>query len=137
MSSLGMIIVMLRILFGSASVVVAAGVGLVTNVFTDGWAWPWGVALVVLVAVGAGLQMAATGWQERPPVQASGAGSVAVGGSVRGRVATRVRGLGTVGGAIPPVAGEPGISVAGPGGVAIGGDVHGGVDTWVDGGPSQ
>jgi hypothetical protein len=84
------------------STVVAAGTGVATNVFTDGWKWPWGVALGVFVLAGIGLQLlpAAAG---SPVVRASGAGSVAVGGSVHGSVTTNVRGTA---GADVPVAPE-------------------------------
>jgi hypothetical protein len=45
-----------QILLGGISTVVAAGIGLVTNVFSGGWRWPWGAALAALVVVGAVLQ---------------------------------------------------------------------------------
>jgi len=127
--------VALRGALAAASLLVSVAAGLVTNVYTDGWRLPWGVALVMLVVVGAGLQVAviAVEGRGRQAVRAAGAGSVAVGGSVRGPVTTRVRGVdgaaGDVGGG--GAAGD-GVFASGSGGVAAGGDVHGRVETSVE-----
>ena len=109
------------------SALVAAVAGVVTNAYSTGWAWPWGVALAVLVVATAALQMA------QPTVKrlvwAEGTGSVVVAGSVRKSVRTRIRG-GVVGGQSTPVAGD-GLVAGGAGSVVVGGDVGGGISTSV------
>lgn len=82
----------LRAVLAGTSVVVAAVAGVVTNVYTTGWGWPWAVALATLVVLGAGLQVAASLLPGGRVVRATGAGAVAVGGTVRGPVRTRVSG---------------------------------------------
>jgi hypothetical protein len=103
----------LRALLAGASAAVSAIVGVFTNIYTDGGAWPWAVALATLVILGVGLQVAAVALRRSGAVEAAGAGSVAVGGSVGGPVRTRVRGAAT--NPSPPDAGRrvEGVSATG------------------------
>ncbi|MGW9024714.1 hypothetical protein ACWGQ5_10845 [Streptomyces sp. NPDC055722] len=122
-----------RAVAAGLSVVVAAASGLVTNVVTERRGIAWWVGLVVLVVVGALLQ----GWlslKERaePSVSASGPGAVAVGGTSRGPVETRVSGVSA---GQPRTAGDTGVSASGPGAVAVGRDVEDAVRTDVQGVP--
>lgn len=103
------------------STVLGAVVGVVTALVTahpSGGLW---AGLGVAVAAGAVSQAAVTAGErrERGRVSASGAGSVAVGGSARGRITTRVGGVNA-----PPAAacGQEGVTASGPGAVGIGGD---------------
>jgi hypothetical protein len=123
----------LRAVLAGASAAVSAVVGVVTNVYTDGGAWPWAVALATLVILGVGLQVAAVALRRSSAVEAAGAGSVAVGGSVGGPVRTRVRGVAAD--LSPPDAGRRvgAVSATGIGAAAVGGEVEGGVETSVDG----
>lgn len=73
--------------------VAAAATGVVTNIATNGAAWSWWAALIVLVTVGAALEY----YLSRQPdesgqhtVAALGAGSVAVGGSSHASIKTKV-----------------------------------------------
>lgn len=61
------------------SVVVAAGVGVVTNVFTDRWQWPWGVGLVALVGLLTAVHLAFPA-SDDSPLDSGGPGSVTVSG---------------------------------------------------------
>jgi hypothetical protein len=106
------------------SAVLAAAAGLATNVYSTGWAWPWGIALAVLVVAGVVLQLASD--PARRLIRASGAGSVAVGGTVRGPVRTNVRRQRNESDAGYRT---DGVIASGPGAVAVGGDVDGAVDT--------
>ncbi len=74
-----------------AGVAVAAAVNVATGMLTQHWAVAWWVATGVLVVVGGGLQWWLTPAGESGgsgAVSASGAGAVAVGGSVPGMIAT-------------------------------------------------
>lgn len=62
------------------SVVVAAGVGVATNVVTDRWQWQWGAALVVGVALLAVVHVMLPESGEGGSRRAEGPGSVTVSG---------------------------------------------------------
>ncbi|WP_425798477.1 hypothetical protein [Micromonospora saelicesensis] len=47
----------LRVVLSALSVVVAAALGVVTNAFSSGWEWPWGIALSALVVLLIGVQL--------------------------------------------------------------------------------
>jgi hypothetical protein len=103
------------------STVVAAGVGVLTNLVTDRWQPSLLLAMLALVATGAGLEawLTATTRYETKST-AAGAGAVAVGGSNKGAITTRVR---VVPQSSPRSAKGPGrASASGPGAVAIGDD---------------
>jgi hypothetical protein len=114
------------------SVIAAAVTGVVMALVTAHPSQGLWVALGVAVLIGGGLQ----GWityRERSgskPVQASGAGAVAVGGSSHREIRTHVRGV-----QISPT--EPGkddgVAAAGSGSVGIGGDAIGRISTDVTG----
>ena len=103
------------------SVVLAAVSGVVTALVTAHPSRGLWVGLGVAVVAGAVSQAAVTLGErrERGKVKASGPGSVAIGGSARGRITTRV-----VGGGVPHgVPGDQeGVIAAGPGSVSVGGD---------------
>ncbi|MGW6817823.1 hypothetical protein [Streptomyces sp. NPDC055005] len=105
----------------------AAAVGVVTNLVTDSPSWALWVALIVLVLAGAGTQLYLNGGAPTTavPVQAVGHGSVAVGGTAHGDIVTRVSG--------PSSADQAGtghgVTATGPGSVAVGGDALGSVET--------
>jgi hypothetical protein len=117
------------------SVVLAAACGVVTALVTAHPSSGLWVGLGVVVVAGAVSQAAVTLGErrERGRVEASGAGSVAVGGSARGPITTRVRG-----GRVPPAVpgNQDGVIASGPGAVGIGGDA-GPVSTDVTGDPGQ
>lgn len=109
------------------SVVVAAASGVATNAATSKPTWGWCIALVVLVVVGAGLQIYLTlrPNQDGPaPVAAQGPASVAIGGSSRGKIKTQSSGT-----ASPSSTPSNGIIAQGPGSVAIGGDNESSIET--------
>ena len=109
-----------RVAIASATVVVAAATGIVTNVLSSSWTLTWWLALGVLVVLGVGLQLLVG---KKSIVSSTGPGAVGVGGSTSKRVTTRVRGKHGSG----EVDGE--ISAAGPGSVAIGGNADGEIST--------
>jgi hypothetical protein len=111
-------------------VVIAAGVGVVTNIATDQAAWGWWTALTVLVALGAGLQLylnAVSPPGDDRAVRAQGAGSVAVGGSTQGPISTQATGYSSNSGQRDLQ--QSGTVAAGPGAVAIGGDAGDSINT--------
>jgi hypothetical protein len=117
----------LRAAAAGITFVLAAASGVVTALVTAHSSRGLWVALGVLVVVGAALQAAVTiNDRKTGRVAASGAGSVAVGGSAA-TVSTRVTGSHGPGGA----PGEDGVSASGPGAVGVGGDVTGSVSTQV------
>jgi hypothetical protein len=78
------------------------------------------VALAVLVIAGAGLQVAVTYSERRERrVAASGAGAVAIGGSARGEIRTRVHQSHDVAAATGD---QGGVTASGPGAVGVRGD---------------
>lgn len=97
--------------------VASAASGLVTNVVTDRPAWPWWVALGVLVVVAVVLQVVLTADGGDGP--APGAGSVAIGGTAHEAITTRVSLSG-------------GVTALGAGSVTVAGDAHGQVSTDVE-----
>ncbi|MGW6861485.1 hypothetical protein [Streptomyces xanthophaeus] len=137
----------LRIVAAGSTVVLAAGAGVLTNIVSDEWSWGVGVALGVLVLLGAVL----TGWLAGAPARqarqrrqtrrarttrASGPGSVVVGGSFRGNMTTDV--VATPGPtASPGPTATPGTTsgrvdetvAEGPGSIAVGEDIEGDIDT--------
>ena len=119
---------MLRAAAAGVSFVLAVASGVVTALVTAHSSRGLWVALGVLVFVGAVLQAAVTMNERRTPgrVTASGAGSVAVGGSAD-MITTRVIGTHEPAGA----PGENGVTASGPGAVGVGGDVTGSVSTEV------
>lgn len=123
----------LRALLAGASAAVSAIGGVVTNFYTNGGAWPWAVALATLVILGVGLQVAAVALRRSGAVEAAGAGSVAVAGSVGGPVRTRVRGVAAKPRPLEAGRRVEGVSATGAGAAVVGGDVDGGVETSVDG----
>jgi hypothetical protein len=109
--------------------VLAAACGVVTALVTAHSSPGLWAALGVLVVVGAVLQVAVTVNERREGerVTASGAGSVAVGGSA-GAITTRVTGSHKPG----VTSGDEGVTASGPGAVGVGGDVTGPVSTEVN-----
>jgi hypothetical protein len=120
--------VVLRAAAAGVSFVLAAVCGVVTALVTAHSSPGLWAALGVLVIVGAVLQVAVTVNERHAGgrVTASGAGSVAVGGSA-GAITTRVTGSQKPG----VVSGEEGVTATGPGAVGVGGDVTGPVSTEV------
>lgn len=118
-----------RSIAAATTVVIAALTGLATNLATDSAGWGWWTGLAVLVLLGAGLQVYLT-WSSPDSnslaVTAAGPGSIAVGGSARRRLHTRV-----TPGTMPTAHTLPhsGITAAGPGAVAVGHDADGPIDT--------
>ncbi len=117
------------------SVVLAAVCGVVTSLVTAHPSSGLWVGLGVVVVAGAVSQAAVTLGErrERGQVEASGAGSVAVGGSARRRITTRVHGSG-----VPPMVpgSQGGVIASGLGAVSIGGDA-GPISTDVNSDPGQ
>ncbi len=123
---------MWRAVAAGISVIVATASGVVTALATTHPSQGLWAALAVVVIVGAVLQAVVTYGDRRRAgrVSASGAGSVAVGGSA-GEIRTRMRGnYGS------PAASDDqdGVTASGPGAVGIGGDARGPVSTDVTGG---
>jgi hypothetical protein len=119
---------MWRAAAAGVSVIVATASGVVTALVTTHSSRGLWVALGVVVIVGAVLQAAVTYGERRKPqrVDASGAGAVAIGGSARGAIRTRVHG------SLGPEAvsdDHAGVAASGPGAVGIGGDAAGPVST--------
>jgi hypothetical protein len=80
-------------------------------------------ALAVLVIAGAGLQVAVTYSERRGRrVAASGPGAVAIGGSARGKIRTRVHQSHAT--ATAPADDQGGVTASGPGAVSVGGDAR-------------
>lgn len=119
--------------------VVAAASGVVTALVTAHPSRGLWVALGVAVVVGAALQAAVT-YSERDKspsepsesrrVNASGAGAVAVGGSAKEEIHTRVHGK-RFSAAVPDTG--DGVTASGPGSVGVGGDTAGPISTEVTG----
>jgi hypothetical protein len=124
-----------RAVLAGVSVVLAAVCGVVTALVTAHPSRGLWVGLGVAVVAGAVSQAAVTYGErrERGRVEASGTGAVAVGGSARGAIRTRVRG-----GRVPPAvpSGQDGVIASGPGSVSVGGEA-GPVSTDVTGDPGQ
>lgn len=109
-----------RAIAGGVSVVVAAGVGVVTALVTAHPSTGLWVALGVLAIVGAVLQVVVIGRERGSPhrIIATGPGAIAVGGSAR-KIRTRVRGK-----AMPSDRPEgDGVAATGAGAVSVGGDI--------------
>jgi hypothetical protein len=106
-----------RAVVAGSSVVASAASGLVTNVVTDRPAWPWWVALGVLVVVAVILQVVLTADGTDAP--GPGAGSVAIGGTAHEAITTRVSLSGDV-------------TAQGTGSVTVTGDARGQVSTHVE-----
>lgn len=123
---------MLRAMLVGISTVIAAAIGVVTAIVTTHPSTGLWVSLGALVIVGAVLQAAFTYAEHRQNrrVEASGAASVAIGGSARGEIRTRVHDS-PLPGAVP--AENDGVIAAGPGAVSIGGDAEGPVSTELSG----
>jgi hypothetical protein len=117
---------MWRAVAAGVSVAAGAGSGVVASLVTAHPAWGLWTAVVVLVAIGGALQAVVTFSERksRSGVTASGAGSVAVGGSAS-EIRTRVQG------SYQPVAGTSadGVVASGAGAVGVGGDMSGPVST--------
>lgn len=114
-----------RVVAVSASVLVAAAIGVVTNVLSDSWSLTWWLALGGLVVLNLVLQLILNPpGRKNPTVDASGAGSIAVGGSSSAPITTKVRGTGN---AQPPSSVD--VTASGAGAVAIGGDAEGEIRT--------
>lgn len=122
---------MKRGLVAGASVVIAAGIGVVTNVATDRTGLAWWVSLGALLLIGVATQIWLTASEgQQATVTASGHGSVAVGGSTHRTVSTRART------SAPPTAisdAGAGINARGPGSIAIGGEARGDLTTDAEG----
>jgi hypothetical protein len=125
-----------RAVLAGATVILGAVCGVVTALVTAHPSRGLWAGLGVTVVAGALWQAAVTYGErrERSRVEASGAGAVAVGGSTRGEVRTRVRGKGTQPAAAASAQG--GVISSGPGSVSVGGDA-GPVSTDVMGQPEQ
>jgi hypothetical protein len=115
-----------RVVVPSVSVLVATGSAIVVNVLTTNWAWVWWPVLGVLVVLNVLLLVRFAPAANPGDVTASGAGSVAAGGSIHGNVKTTVHG--SAGAA--PAPGPGGVTASGPGAVAAGQDIVG--DTTTD-----
>lgn len=114
---------MSRAIAAGVSFVLAALSGVIAAVVAVNDTLGLWLALGVVVVVGAVLQGIVTIAEPRPKVVASGAGSVAVGGTAR-QVSTHVRG--TVGTARQ----TPGkVTASGPGAVSIGGNATDQIET--------
>ena len=112
--------------------IVAAVTGVVTALVTTHPSRGLWVALGVAVIVGGALQVAVTytGRKTSQRVNASGAGAVAVGGSARKKIHTRVHG--THLSAVAPDT-QDGVTASGPGSVGVGGDTAEPISTEVTG----
>lgn len=121
-----------RAIAAGVTVIVAAVTGVVTVLVTAHPSKGLWAALCAAVIIGAALQAVVTysekGKSQR--VKASGAASVAIGGSAQQEIRTRVRGT-----HISPT--EPdkkdGVIASGPGSVGVGGDAAGPISTDVTG----
>jgi hypothetical protein len=109
-------------------VIAASLIGIVTALVTTRPSQGLWIALGVLVIVGAALQAAVTysARDKSKRVQASGVASVAIGGSARREIRTRVHGN-----HVSPVEldARDGVAASGPGAVAVGGDAAGPIST--------
>jgi hypothetical protein len=110
--------------------VIAAAIGLVTNIATDRPSIAWWVALGALLVIGVGTQVWLTSSEsQQASITAMGKGSVAVGGSTHGSISTRIRGASQ---SSPPASTQEGINAQGPGSIAIGGEAKGDLTTDID-----
>jgi hypothetical protein len=121
---------MWRSVAAGVSVVAAGGSGVITALVTAHPSRGLWVALVVLVVVGAVSQAVVSAGERRSVrrISASGAGSVAVGGSA-GEIRTQVRGEAAATG----TPGGNGVVASGTGAVGVGGDATGPISTDVSG----
>jgi len=129
-----------RAVAAGVSVIAAAVTGVVTALVTAHPSRGLWVALGVAVIVGAALQAAVT-YSKRDkssgehassqPVNASGAGAVALGGSAKEDIHTRVHGT-HFSAAVSDT--RDGVTASGPGSVGVGGDAAGPISTEVTGG---
>jgi len=120
-----------RGLVAGASVVIAAAIGVVTNIATDRPGLAWWVSLGALLVIGVGAQVWLTSSEGRQGnVTASGAGSVAVGGTTYEAVRTHTRGSTQSG---SPISTRDAITATGIGSIAIGGDARGELTTDTEG----
>lgn len=111
---------MWRAIAAGISVAVSGVSGVVTALVTSHPSTGLWAALGALVIVGAGLQVAVTYSERRElRVAASGAGAVAIGGSARGEIRTRVHQSHAA--ATAPDDND-GVTASGPGAVGVGGD---------------
>ncbi len=111
-----------RAVAAGGSVLAGAVSGVVTNVVSDRPSLPWIVALAVLVALTAGLQVLLTVLDHRGSAPPPGAGGVSVGGSSSGSIRTDIEGVRRV----------PGRHTSsGAGSVQIGGDSRAAIHTRV------
>lgn len=121
---------MKRSLAGGVAVVIAAAIGLVTNIATDRPSIAWWVALGALLVIGVGTQIWLTSIEaQQATITAMGAGSVAVGGSTHGSISTRIRGASQ---SSPPASTQEGTNAQGPGSIAIGGEAKGDLTTDIE-----
>jgi hypothetical protein len=113
-----------RAVLAGLSVVFAAVIGTLTAVVTAHPSAGLWAGLAIAVAAGAVSQAVVTFGERREPgrVVASGAGSVAVGGSARGQVTTRVRRGRPMPTASDRADVDGGVVASGPGAVSAGGD---------------
>jgi hypothetical protein len=123
---------MWRAVLAGASLIVASVGGIVTALVTAHPSRGLWVALGLLVVVGAVLQAALTYDERRRhnQVKASGAGAVAVGGSARGEIRTKVTGH-HIRPEVP--AEQDGVTASGSGAVGIGSDAAAPISTEVTG----
>lgn len=117
----------MRAVAAGATVVVAAASGVVTNIATQEASWAWWVGLGALVIVGVLLQLLIGLLDADRKVTASGAGAVAVGGSARKKITTRVKGVGAAGSSR-----AGGVSASGAGSVTVGQDSEGEISTEIE-----
>ncbi|GAA2476251.1 hypothetical protein GCM10010393_02720 [Streptomyces gobitricini] len=119
-----------RSLVAGTSVVIAAAIGIITNIATNHAGLAWWVSLGALLVIGVGAQVWLTSTEgQAASVRAAGAGSVAVGGSTQSTVSTRARNSAQQS---PSEIPSEGVLAAGSGSIAIGGEAAGGLSTDVD-----
>lgn len=108
---------------GAGTVVVAGAVNVATGMLTQSWDLAWGVAAVVLVVVGAGLQWWLT-VRASPRVSVPGDAAMGAAGSIRdaSTKVTRPAGSGSSGAGM--TAAGDGVQVSGLGALGAGGDIE-------------
>jgi hypothetical protein len=110
----------------TVSVIAGIVAGAVSGKLMDTWTWPLGIALAVstVALIFTQLWLSAKGDDGRSGTAASGTGSIAVGGSVKGGIDSDVDDIGG-GGATAPA--RDGVQASGTGSISVGKNVRGGI----------
>jgi hypothetical protein len=110
----------------TVSVIAGIVAGAVSGKLMDTWTWPLGIALAVSIValIVTQLWLSTKDDDGRSGTAASGTGSIAVGGSVKGGIDSDVDDIGSDGTTAPA---RDGVQASGTGSISIGKNVKGGI----------